>query len=98
MSEQLTVEKDEATGTIAAHGRVNTATASTLEEALSGAGTQVTLDLADVEYLSSAGLRVIVAAFKQAKRTGGGLAIVNCQPDVLEVFEITGLADVLQVS
>lgn len=98
MGVQMSVEKDQGTGALVARGRVNTATASILEEALAGAGEQVTLDLSGVDYLSSAGLRVILAAHKRALRAGGGVRIEGCVPEVLEVFQITGLVDLLEVS
>ena len=58
---------------------------------------RVTLDFAGLDYLSSAGLRVLVGAQKQVVAAGGAMRIVNLADDVREVFEITGLIDVLDV-
>ena len=51
-----------------------------------------------LEYLSSAGLRVLVGTHKRAVAAGGGVKLVSCTPDVREVFEITGLIDIFEVS
>ncbi len=46
------------------------------------------LDLKDLLYISSAGVRVVIAAHKAMKAAGGGFAIVNLQPQIRKVFEI----------
>jgi len=46
------------------------------------------LDLKDLSYISSAGVRVLIAAQKTMKAAGGGFAIVNLQPQIRKVFEI----------
>ena len=73
-------------------GHLNTNTAADLEEAL-----EVVLDFADLEYLSSAGLRVLVATQKRVTAAEGTLRIVNASDDIREVFDITGLIDVFDV-
>lgn len=81
-------------------GHLNTNTASELEEALEPVFAQthdVVLDCAALEYLSSAGLRVLVAAQKEVTAASGSLRIVNVCDDVREVFEVTGLIDVFDV-
>lgn len=102
MSELLTIcPREGEPGGLALSGRLNTATASMLERALAQAleqGSDITLDCAGLEYLSSAGLRVLVGAHKRAVSAGGGIRLVSCTPDVREVFEITGLIDIFEVS
>lgn len=86
--------------TVAVSGHLNTNTAGELEQELSevfGRTYRVTLDFAGLDYLSSAGLRVLVGAQKQVVAAGGAMRIVNLADDVREVFEITGLVDVLDV-
>lgn len=86
--------------TVAVSGHLNTNTAGELEQELSevfGRTYRVTLDFAGLDYLSSAGLRVLVGAQKQVVAAGGAMRIVNLADDVREVFEITGLIDVLDV-
>ena len=73
-------------------GHLNTNTAADLEEAL-----EPVLDFADLEYLSSAGLRVLVATQKRVTAAEGTLRIVNASDDIREVFDITGLIDVFDV-
>jgi anti-anti-sigma factor len=55
-------------------------------------GGALVLDLSGVEYLSSAGLRVILATYKQLTRTGGTLALAGLQPYCRSVLDITGFA------
>ena len=86
--------------TVAVSGHLNTNTAGELEQELSevfGRTYRVALDFAGLDYLSSAGLRVLVGAQKQVVAAGGAMRIVNLADDVREVFEITGLIDVLDV-
>ncbi|WP_321971894.1 STAS domain-containing protein [Paratractidigestivibacter sp.] len=86
--------------TVAPTGHLNTATAPELEEALQAldpAGSELVIDLTTVDYVSSAGLRVILGAKKRADAAGGTFAVANLCDDVREVFEITGLADVVEV-
>lgn len=73
-------------------GRLNTGTAplldTTLQEAIDGERQMVLLNMAQLEYISSAGLRVIFKAAKQMKAAGRSLAVSNRQPQVEKVFEI----------
>ena len=81
-------------------GHLNTNTAADLEEALEPVferTNKVVLDFADLEYLSSAGLRVLVATQKRVTAAEGALRIVNASDDIREVFDITGLIDVFDV-
>lgn len=87
-------------GTIAAlTGRLDTNTAPQLEEALAGldpAGSLL-LDFGALSYLSSAGLRVLLAAHKRFAKSGGGLTIRRANESVLDVFEMTGFSDILNL-
>ncbi len=73
-------------------GRLNTGTApmldTTLQQAIDGERQMVLLNMAQLEYISSAGLRVIFKAAKQMKAAGRSLAVSNRQPQVEKVFEI----------
>jgi anti-sigma B factor antagonist/stage II sporulation protein AA (anti-sigma F factor antagonist) len=57
----------------------------------------VVLDLSGVDYISSAGLRVIMLAAKQAKSQGGFLAVAAAQPLVHEIFEISKFTLVIRI-
>ncbi|MFO7320142.1 MAG: STAS domain-containing protein [Chloroflexota bacterium] len=88
---------------IEVRGRVDSANADQLGEALTreieSGHTQIVLDLAGVEYMSSAGLREIVSALKRAKRgpEAGDVRIAQPSYRVREVLEMAGLDTVLQI-
>lgn len=80
-------------------GRLDTSTAPQLEETIDRALPQInslTINLADTEYVSSAGLRVILKAYKALVRKGG-LKLKNVRENVQEVFDITGFSDFLVI-
>ena len=84
--------------TIAVSGRVDTVTAPELEAGLKfGDATCVVIDLANVPYMSSAGLRLLLAAHKKMLGKGGELRIANVQETVREVLDITGFSDILNL-
>jgi len=84
---------------IALVGRLDTTTAPQLENemklSLDGV-TDLVLDFADLEYISSAGLRVLLAAQKVMNKQGT-MVIRHANEDIKEVFDITGFADILTV-
>ncbi len=84
--------------TIAVSGRVDTVTAPELAAGLKfGDAKSVVIDLADVPYMSSAGLRLLLTAHKTMLAMGGELQIANVQPSVREVLDITGFSDILNL-
>ena len=79
--------------TLAPIGRVDTITSPELEAAVVLDGIEeLVFDLAQVDYISSAGLRVLLSS--QKKMTGKSMKIVNAKPAVKEVFDITGFSDI----
>ena len=80
-------------------GRLDTVTAPDLEQAfkesLSGI-TDLTLDFENLEYISSAGLRVLLAAHKTMSAQGS-MKLVNINEIVQEVFDVTGFTDILTI-
>lgn len=82
-------------------GRVDSATAPDLEQALQDLintdRNQMVLDLQDTEYMSSAGLRVLVSTLKSAKKSGGDLKLAQLSPRVKEVLDLAGLTPVFNV-
>ena len=78
-------------------GRLDTNTAPRLDEALKALdeSSGIILDFTGLEYLSSAGLRVIFAAQKRTTAAKGSLRIRNINESVMEVFELTGFSDFL---
>ncbi|MBQ6123249.1 MAG: STAS domain-containing protein [Clostridia bacterium] len=84
---------------IALEGRLDTTTAPELEQALKNdmdAATDLTLDFAALDYISSAGLRVLLSAHKTMSKKGG-MKVINANEMVKEVFDVTGFADILTV-
>jgi anti-anti-sigma factor len=83
---------------ISVKGRIDSATASEFEDALNEFTQQgknnIVLDLSEVDFISSAGLRVLVTARKAVKGTGGEIVFANSSEQVVETLEIAGL-DVL---
>ena len=82
--------------TITVSGRVDTVTAPELEAGLKfGDATCVVIDLANVPYMSSAGLRLLLTAHKTMIARGGELQLANVQEAVRDVLDITGFSDIL---
>lgn len=80
-------------------GRIDSNTAVELEQAVKASIdgiTELTLDMKETEYISSAGLRVLLAAQKQMNKQGK-MKVLNVNETVMEVFEITGFADILTI-
>ena len=92
--------KEDTKLTVAIEGRLDTLSAPDLEKGLepelSGI-TDLVLDLKDLEYISSAGLRVLLNTFKSMKSSGGQMKLLNIGPNFHEVLYITGLDAVFQV-
>jgi anti-anti-sigma factor len=58
---------------------------------------KVVLDFSALDYISSAGLRVLLGAAKQLRASGGTLGLFGLNPSVREVFEISGFSSILSV-
>ncbi len=81
-------------------GRLDTTTAPDLEEALKGVlpeAETLTLDFADLEYISSAGLRVLLSTQKIMQKKGG-MKVTSVSDTIMEIFEVTGFADILTIA
>ena len=80
-------------------GRLDTTTAPSLDKTINedvGNEKRLVLDLGGLEYISSAGLRVLLAAQKKLQRCGY-MKLTNVREAVMEVFEMTGFADILTI-
>lgn len=85
--------------TLKLQGRLDTATAPELERELKdslGGARALTLDLERLEYISSAGLRVLLSAQKTMNKQGS-MVVRNVCPMVKEVFDLTGFSDFLTI-
>ena len=97
----MTIEKkinnDEVT--LIVSGRLDTQTAPELENELDAVLSglkELTFDLTNLEYVSSAGLRVILKAQK-AMNTQGSMKLTGVNDSIMEVFDITGFLDILTI-
>ena len=85
---------------IALSGRLDTMTAPKLEAELKdsiGGIAVLTFDFSELEYLSSAGLRVLLAAQKAMGQQGGSMVVRHANETIMEVFELTGFLKILTV-
>lgn len=96
---KITKSKENTALTLRLNGRLDTNTAPELETelkaSLDGVETLI-MDMEELAYLSSAGLRVILAAQKQMNKQGA-MVIRNVNDMVMEVFEVTGFTDILTI-
>ena len=97
----MTIEKklDGSVLDIALQGRLDTTTSPQLENELKTAldgVTELIFDLAGLEYISSAGLRVLLSAQKTMNKQGS-MTIRNVNSDVMDVFDVTGFVDILNI-
>ena len=96
---QINQNRSAETMTLTIEGRIDTTTAPSLESAINGMDSDVkdlVLDMKGVEYISSAGLRVLLAAQKKMSKIGT-LKLTGICDAVMEVFEMTGFADILVI-
>ncbi len=92
-----TIENE--TGKLVLEGRLDTVSAPELEqvikETLPGL-TELTLDFEKLDYISSAGLRVLLSAQKVMNKQGS-MKVTNVNETILEIFEVTGFSDILTI-
>ena len=85
--------------TIELAGRLDTTTAPALDKTINediAGTTNLVLNVKGLEYISSAGLRVFLGAQKKLQKIGS-MKVINVCEDVMEVFEMTGFADILTI-
>ena len=85
--------------TLKLSGRLDTTTAPDLDAAINeqvDSIDELLMDFTDLEYISSAGLRVLLSAQKKMGKKGG-MTLTGVQDTVMEVFEVTGFADILTI-
>ena len=85
--------------TVALEGRLDTTTAPKLEAELRPAMEgmkSLVMDLSRLDYVSSAGLRVLLMAQKVMNRQGS-MVIRNVKPEIMDIFDVTGFVDILNI-
>ena len=95
----IEIKKNTAETIIEIVGRLDTVTAPALDKTINediGDTKNLILDVKGMEYISSAGLRVLLSAQKKMQKIGS-MKLVNVCDDVMDVFEMTGFADILVI-
>jgi anti-sigma B factor antagonist len=95
---QIEKHKNDSSLTIVLSGRLNTATAPELEAELAELGgvRELVLDLASLEYISSAGLRTLLSLHKKMSAQGG-MKLKHVTPDVMDVLKMTAFTNFLTI-
>ncbi len=86
--------------TIALEGRLDTTTSPQLEEELKGALDgikELVFDFSGLEYISSAGLRILLSAQKMINKQDGSMKVTNVSEEIMEIFEVTAFVDILTI-
>ena len=92
-------KKDGASLTVSLEGRLDTLTSPELDAVLKAelpGVTDLTIDLASLEYVSSAGLRVLLSAQK-VMNAQGKMTVKNVNETIMEIFDVTGFSDILTI-
>jgi anti-sigma B factor antagonist len=95
----IEIKKNAAETIIEIVGRLDTITAPALDKTINediGDTKELVLDMKGLEYISSAGLRVLLGAQKKMQKIGS-MKVINVCEEVMEVFEMTGFADILVI-
>ncbi len=95
----IKTEKNDNALAVFLEGRLDTNTAPELDETLKSSlegVAELTLDLEKLEYLSSAGLRVLLSAQKTMNKQGT-MVVKNVNETIMEIFEVTGFSDILTI-
>lgn len=98
---KIDAEREQEKLTLKVKGRLDTTTSPELEEALSENNlegiTSLILNFVELEYVSSAGLRVLLAAHKKMAAKDGCMVVRKANEEVREVFTITGFSEILTI-
>ena len=99
----MKVNRSESNGKIifAIEGRVDTTTSSELQAVLTADvnnTNEMVIDCSDLIYISSAGLRVLLSVHKAMNKKSGKFVLTNVSEDIMEIFEITGFSNILNIN
>ena len=95
----IEIQRNAEKTTVKLAGRLDTTTAPALDKTIQedmGEVKHLVLDVKELEYISSAGLRVLLGAQKKMQKIGS-MKVINVREEVMEVFEMTGFADILVI-
>ena len=98
----MTINKalESGTVTLTMKGKLSTTTSPQFQEALTSAlneAKQIILDFKEVDYVASAGLRVLLLGEKNAKASGKIMTLINVSADIMEIFDVTGFTGILNI-
>ena len=98
---EITSREEQSVTVVALSGRFDAQSAAQVDAALQatlqGGSGKLLVDMTKVDYVSSAGLRVLLSAAKKSGSLGGRLVLCGLQPYVLEVFEVAGFTSIFQI-
>ncbi len=98
---EIKTETVESVSVVSLNGRLDAGTSGDLEKELvsliQAKASKVLVDCRELEYISSAGLRVLLAAAKQFKKEGGKITLCSLTPNVKQVFEISGFTSIFSL-
>lgn len=98
---EITQESSNNVNIVLLNGRLDASTSTKLEEALAPFNTEentrVLVNCKDLEYISSAGLRVLLATAKEFKKHHSRVALCTLNPNVKQVFEISGFTSIFPI-
>ena len=86
--------------TVSIEGRLDKISSPTLDEELKkevAKKKDIVIDCTKLEYISSAGLRILVACEKELKANGKSLQVINVNPDVMSILQVTGFVYILNI-
>lgn len=96
----ITEEQSNGVAVLKPAGRIDSATAGEFEKCLVaavGAGNRVVVDMVQLGYISSAGLRALLVAAKKARPAGGRIALAAMSPPIREVFDLSGFSSLFEI-
>ena len=95
---QITTSTNGAATTLRVDGRLDVDTIETLKSALTGVTTeQLVFDMRGCNFVSSIGIREILKAHRERSRYGGSIALVHVNKDVMDIFRITGMTEMMDI-
>ena len=97
---EINKQQDGSNLMISLKGVLDTPAKPALEEALNGCYTgltRLTFDFGELEYITSAGIRVILKAQNEMDKLDGEMVIVHVSKEIMDVFNLTGFSDVLDI-
>lgn len=97
---QIDQERNEGKLTLKIKGRLETITSIDFRRVVENNHEgiiELYVDLKELEYISSSGFRELLSASKKMKRKGGSMTIYNVNDEVMELFEITGFKEILNI-